>query len=70
MDKFNLRAGEEYIELNNLLKMLGWAATGGEAKLRIDDGEVLVNDQKETRRRKKLRSGDVITFGEERITIA
>jgi ribosome-associated protein len=47
MEKFTLREGEEYIELNNLLKTLSWVVTGGEAKIRIDQGEVTVNGETE-----------------------
>ncbi|MEP2024044.1 MAG: RNA-binding S4 domain-containing protein [Reichenbachiella sp.] len=62
METFKLRPDEEYIELNNLLKAFGWVATGGEAKIRIDNGEVTVNDEVETRRRKKMKVGDVVVF--------
>lgn len=62
MESFKLRPDEEYIELNNLLKAFGWVATGGEAKIRIDNGEVLVNGEIETRKRKKMKVGDVVEF--------
>ena len=48
----------EYIKLQDLLKLA--AATGGEAKLLIQDGEVLVNGEVCTMRGKKLRPGDVV----------
>lgn len=69
MEKFELKEGEEYIELNTLIKLLGWVATGGEAKSVIDQEEVKVNGEIETRRRKKLRSGDRIQFGNEQAQI-
>lgn len=62
MEIFKLRPDEEYIELNNLLKAFGWVATGGEAKIRIDNGEVTVNGEVETRRRKKMKAGDKVAF--------
>lgn len=62
MAAFTLREGSEYIELNKLLKVLGWAGTGGEANQMIDAGEVKVNDAIETQRRKKLRVGDKVAF--------
>ena len=43
--------------------------TGGEAKIRVTEGEALVNGQVETQKRKKLRSGDVVEFAGESITI-
>lgn len=62
MEVFKLKTDEEYIELNNLLKALGWVSTGGEAKIRIDQGEVTVNGEVETRKRKKMRAGDLVLF--------
>ena len=62
MDNFKLKEGEEYIELKNLIKLLGWVNTGGEAKVRIDNQEIKVNGEIETQRRKKIRRGDVVIF--------
>ncbi|MTI20954.1 RNA-binding S4 domain-containing protein [Fulvivirga sp. RKSG066] len=62
METFKLQEGEEYIELNNLLKILGWVATGGEAKAVIQQQQVIVNSEVETRIRKKLRTGDTVSF--------
>ena len=50
----------KHIELNNFLKIVGIANTGGQAKLIIRAGSVTVNGEVETRNKKKLRSGDVI----------
>lgn len=63
MEIFKLKESEEYIELNNLLKRLGWVATGGEAKMHIKEGKVTVNDEVELRVRKKMRSGDTVVSG-------
>jgi len=59
----------EYIQLNQLLKLLGLVDSGGEANQRIVDGEVLVNNEVEHQKRKKLRTGDVILFNKKKITI-
>lgn len=59
----------DHIPLNNLLKVLHLVGTGGEAHIRIDNGEVRVNGQIETQRRKKLRPGDVVKFQKLTITI-
>ena len=56
---------QEPVELYKILKFEGLVTTGGEAKLLIDDGQVTVNGQIETRRRKKIVNGDVIEFGGE-----
>jgi ribosome-associated protein len=63
METFRLREGEEFIELKNLIKLLGWVSTGGEATVRIDNHEVKLNGVIETQRRKKIRKGDVVMFG-------
>ncbi len=65
---FELR-DTEFIPLNNLLKVLQMVGTGGEANIRIENGEVKVNGQVETQKRKKLRPGDVIVFEKTTITI-
>lgn len=61
MKEFELN-GHEYIELNKLMKFMRFACSGGEANQLIDSGEVVVNDEIETRRRKKLRTGDTVLF--------
>ncbi len=50
----------ETIDLQDFLKMAGLVDTGGEAKFRIQSGEVKLNGETEMRRRKKLRRGDVV----------
>lgn len=62
-------SGHEYITLNNLLKATGLVGTGGEANIRITNGEVRVNGIVETQKRKKLRIGDVIEFQQTTIEI-
>lgn len=56
---------QEPIELYKLLKMEGLVASGGEAKLVISEGEVRVNGEVETRKRKKIVAGDKVSFGHE-----
>jgi len=46
------------IRLDDFIKRSGLVGTGGEAKLRIQGGEVFVNGEVETRRRKQLSIGD------------
>ena len=48
----------EYIDLLQFLKATGIAATGGEAKMLVDDGFIQINGEDESRRRRKLRPGD------------
>jgi len=48
------------IRLDNFLKLTGAVGTGGQAKLLIQDGQVLVNGEIETRRRRQLTVGDEV----------
>lgn len=51
----------DYIELIKLLKICDIAQTGGHGKILITEGEVSVNGEVETRKRKKLVIGDVVS---------
>ena len=56
---------DEVIKLDQFLKLMGIVGSGGQAKMLIQAGEVLVNDSVETRRGRKLVVGDrVATMGE------
>ncbi len=57
------------ITLGQALKAANVVGTGGEAKVLIQTGEVRVNGKVETRRGLKLREGDVVEVGDERIEI-
>jgi len=59
----------EFIELDNLLKVLELVVNGSEARQIIQLGEVKVNGQVENRIRRKLRSGDSVEFRQQRISI-
>ena len=59
----------EPVELYKILKFEGMATSGGEAKSIIADGRVIVNGKLETRKRRKIVSGDIIEFAEEKILI-
>ncbi|HCZ08445.1 MAG TPA: RNA-binding protein [Flavobacteriales bacterium] len=56
--EFSLRT--PYIDLLQLLKATGLCATGGEAKWAVDEGRVTVNGEPESRRRRKLVTGDQV----------
>ncbi len=55
-----LNAGEEYITLQSLLKIVGVISTGGMVKSYLAENTVLVNGERENRRGRKLYSGDEI----------
>jgi ribosome-associated protein len=57
---------DDYIKLDQFLKLAGAVRSGGEAKHLIQGGSVTVNGEVEVRRGRKLRAGDVVIFaGEE-----
>lgn len=66
--KFNLN-GADYIELIKLLKLLHIAESGGHAKVMVEEGEVKLNGLIESRKRAKLRVGDVVETAGKRISI-
>lgn len=57
----------EPVELFKILKFEGLVPSGGVAKLVIESGDVIVNGETETRKRKKIVAGDVIEYGGEQI---
>ena len=52
------------IRLDQFLKLADVAQSGGEAKLMIQGGEVRVNGEVETRRKKQLQPGDEVQVGD------
>ncbi len=66
----NIKIETEFIRLDQFLKLANAAQGGGEAKMFIQSGEVIVNGQVEFRRGKKLRPGDCVEFGEETFNVA
>jgi len=52
-----------YIKLDSFLKMINAASSGGEAKIVIAEGGVLVNGLVEIRRGRKLYPGDLVRLG-------
>jgi ribosome-associated protein len=59
----------DYIELHRLLKATGLCDSGGVAKLMIADGLVQVDGKVETRKRCKIRAGQVVDFYDRQIRV-
>ncbi|MFR4973500.1 MAG: RNA-binding S4 domain-containing protein [Butyricicoccus pullicaecorum] len=59
----------EFIKLDALLKFANLVSSGGEAKIRISEGEILVNGEPCLMRGKKLRPGDTVTLDGETVKI-
>lgn len=59
----------EYVELKQLLKLTDLVSSGGEAKILIGDGQVLVDGQVELRKACKIRAGQQVQFGDTVINV-
>lgn len=60
----------EFIKLDALLKFASMVGSGGEAKMLIQDGQVLVNGEVCTMRGKKIRPGDTVKIvGGDEVTV-
>ena len=64
-----IKIDSEFIRLQDLLKHSGVCSTGGMAKVVIQNGEVLVNDEVCTMRGKKMRPGDFAQFDDIKIIV-
>lgn len=64
-----IKIDSEFIRLQDLLKLSGVCATGGMAKVVIQSGEVLVNDEVCSMRGKKMRPGDRARFEDIEIVV-
>lgn len=60
---------DDFIKLGQALKLAGFVGSGVDAKYVIQDGQVEVNGEVDTRRGRKLIEGDVVTFNGESFKI-
>lgn len=60
---------DEYIKLGQAMKLAGLVSSGIEAKVVIQEGQVKVNGEVDTRRGKKLYSGDNFEYNGELVTV-
>ncbi len=59
----------DFVQLDKLLKVCGLVATGGEAKMAIQDGAVTVDGQVETRRGRKVGPGMRVEFAGQSVDV-
>ena len=64
-----IKIRDEFIKLGQALKAAGLVESGVEAKIVIQNGEVLVNGRPELQRGKKLTGGEVISYNGHEIRI-
>jgi ribosome-associated protein len=67
METFKIKG--EFIQLNQLIKAMGWCENGAQANSLIDEGLVKVNDVVEHRKRNKLIPGSKIEFNKQLVVI-
>lgn len=65
-----LEPGEAYITLQAILKVCDVISTGGTAKMFLQENDVLVNNEPEDRRGRKLYKGDTVKVGSLLVEIA
>ena len=66
----DIKITTEFIKLQDLLKFASLVSTGGEAKIRIIEGEVSVNGEICTQRGKKIRPGDSVRIDGTELTVS
>lgn len=64
-----IKLRDEFIKLGQAIKAAGLVGSGVEAKDVIQDGQVMVNGEVDTRRGRKLYGGDIVSFNGEEIKI-
>ncbi|MES2257284.1 MAG: RNA-binding S4 domain-containing protein [Pseudomonadota bacterium] len=69
MQKVSFELTAEYIELNQLLKVVGLCDSGGAGKVLVASGVVKVDGKKELRKTCKVRAGQQVTLGDVRIAV-
>ena len=66
--EFQLRG--EFIELCNLLKLVGVCDSGGAGKALVAEGAVSVDGQVELRKTAKIRAGQIVGLGDIQIRVS
>ncbi len=61
---------DDFIKLGQALKLAGLVSSGIEAKIVVQDGEVKVNGETDTRRGRKLYTGDIFEYNGSKVTVS
>jgi len=69
MQQLQFELTEDFIELNNLLKIMGLCQSGGAGKVLVAQGNVKVNGQQELRKTCKIRAGQTVSIADVRIKV-
>jgi ribosome-associated protein len=69
MQKLTFELNGEYVEVNQLLKLVGVVDSGGAGKNLVASGAVKVDGQPESRKTAKIRAGQTVSLGDVRISV-
>lgn len=69
MQKLSFSLNGEFIELNQLLKLVGICESGGAGKVIVASGDVSVDGQQELRKTAKIRAGQIVRLGDVEIRV-
>ena len=69
MQKVDFELTSEFVEVNQLLKLVGLVDSGGAGKNMVASGAVSVDGKQELRKTAKIRSGQTVSVGDLRITV-
>ncbi len=69
MQQLEFDLNGEFVELNQLLKLVGVCDSGGAGKMLVASGDVSVDGKVELRKTCKIRAGQVVTLGDVRICV-
>jgi ribosome-associated protein len=69
MQKVSFELNGEFVELNQLLKLVGLCDSGGAGKQIVASGDVKVDGKKELRKTAKIRAGQQVRVGDIHISV-
>lgn len=69
MQKLTFELNGDYVEVNQLLKLVGVVDSGGAGKNLVASGAVKVDGQLESRKTAKIRAGQTVSLGDVRISV-
>jgi ribosome-associated protein len=69
MQKLTFELNAEFVEVNQLLKLVGLVDSGGAGKNVVASGAVKVDGKLESRKTAKIRAGQTVSLGDVRISV-
>jgi len=70
MQQLEFQLNSEFVELNQLLKLVGVCDSGGAGKALVAEGIVSVDGNIELRKTCKIRAGSEVTLGDVQISVS